>query len=54
MNKRRLDMLITKLVAVRQEVVNNPEIELDLDRELNVVETSIQLLCEVVEEELKE
>jgi hypothetical protein len=54
MNIKRLDRLIQQCVRIRNEIANAPEVDLDLERELQVVETSVNLLAEVVDEELSE
>jgi hypothetical protein len=51
--KSRLDHLIQRLAKIRNDVANNPEVELDINGELHVIETAVDLLDEVVEEELK-
>lgn len=53
-SKVRLDRLIQRLAKIRNDVQNNPEVELDINGELHVIETAVELLDEVVAEELKE
>lgn len=50
---KRLDRVIQQLAMARNEIARNPELELDLERLLTIVEVSSTALADEVEEELK-
>lgn len=50
---KRLDRVIAMLAKTRNDIAQNPEIELEIDRLLNVVEVSTSALVDEVDEELK-
>lgn len=50
---KRIDRIIGSLANTRNEIAQNPEVELDIDQWLTTVEVAAQGLTDEVEEELK-